>query len=65
MKVNYNEKLFYEVYYYAARVTKMALLLEKGEISQKEYKEWAVESLKNLDDIKEWIKKVSHQIDRK
>jgi len=58
------EDLFYEVYHYAARVTKRALILQQGKISQKDFNDWAVSSLNNINDIKEWMSRVSKVIDK-
>ena len=60
MKIRKNEKLFYEVYHYAARATQMAAIIQNDtEITQEQYKEWAILGLKNLDDIKDWIRRNS------
>ena len=59
MKNKKNEELFYEVYHYAARVTKMAALIQNDqEITEEQYKEWAQLGVKNINDIKNWMKRV-------
>ncbi len=63
MKVKRNEKLFFEVYKYAARMTNTAYIIEKeDDITQEEFKKWATECLNNINDFKDWMKRVSEYV---
>lgn len=63
MNVKPNDELLFEVYRYAARVTKMAEILQKGgDLTPEQYKEWATLGLQNINDIKDWIKRTAQHI---
>jgi hypothetical protein len=57
--------IHFEIYRYAARVTKMAKILENKEVDLDKYKEWAQEGMSNLEDIKEWIRKTASYLKEK
>jgi len=65
MKIKSDEELFYEIYTYASRLTALAAIVQNDcELTTEEYKEWAQCGVKNINDIKDWMKRIYLHIQR-
>ncbi len=63
MKIKADEKLFYEIYEHACKVTRLAGMMQNDmELTPEQYREWAIDGLNATKCIKEWMQKVAKHI---